>query len=129
MQQAQRAKSILKNAMMLDAQGHEREAIPQYRRAIAAGLPKSDLRVAMIGLGSSLTAMRQYRAAIRVLQAARWKYPRDVAVLLYLALAHYHAGQRELAVRQLGDGLIKESPQAGLGMFRRALARKYHACR
>jgi len=123
------AKSLLEQALALDAQAREREAIPLYRRAIGGGLSSGDLRVAMIGLGSSLEAAGQTRAAIRTLQEARKRYPRDVAVMLFLALAHYHAGQRSLAVRQLGDGLLKESRQPGLAMFRKALARKYHACR
>src|SRR5262245_57823016 len=119
----------LNEALALDAAGREGEAIPLYRRAIALGLKKQDLHTALVCLGSSLRTIGQTRESIRVLQKARLLFPRDVVVTLFLALAHYDAGQQSLVIRQLADALLKESKQPGLEPYRRALARKYHALR
>ena len=54
---------------------------------------------------------------------------RRVGDLLFLALAHYDAGQQSLVIRQLGDALLKECKQKNLEPYRSVLARKYHALR
>jgi tetratricopeptide (TPR) repeat protein len=121
--------TLLHQAFALDANGHEAQAIPLYRRAIAAGLSKKDLRDALICLGSSLRTVGQTQPAIRTLQKARTLYPRDPAIILFLALAHYDAHQPDLALRQLADALLKESPHPGLAPYRSVLGKKFHAVR
>lgn len=123
------ALSALNKAFSLDAAGQERQAIPFYRKALAGGLAGDDLHAALVCLGSSLRTVGQTKAGIRTLQKARLQFPKDVTVTLFLALAHYDNGQRDLAVRQLGDALLKESSQPRLAGFRRVLSRKYHALR
>lgn len=123
------ARSALKEAVAHDAAGRERKAIPLYRRAVAGGLGERDLHAALIGLGSSLRTTGQTRSAIATLRKARRLFPRDVTVMLFLALAHCDAGQRDLAIRQLGDALLKESKQPRLAAYRQTLSRKYHALR
>jgi tetratricopeptide (TPR) repeat protein len=123
------ASEFLSQALKLDRSGHEQKAIPLYRQAIARGLSTSDLHTALICLGSSLRAVGQIQASIRTLQKARKLFPRDVTVILFLALAHHSAGQHDLALRQLGDALINESKDDKLGEFREVLKRKYHAVR
>ena len=119
----------LEQALALDRQGREREAIPHYRRALAGGLEGDDLHAAMVSLASSLESVGKTQAAIRVLREARRRFPRDVVVILSLALAHYHADQRDLAVRQLANALLNESKDKRLAAYQRVLARKYHAMR
>jgi chloramphenicol O-acetyltransferase type A len=123
------ALSKLREALALDAAGKERLAVPLYRRALTIGLSGENLHTALVCLGSSLRTIGETQAAIRTLQKARRLFPRDAAVILFLALAHCDAGQTHLAIRQLADGLIKESPQPRLAAYRRTLARKYHAVR
>ena len=120
---------LLDQALALDAGGREAEAIPLYRRAIARGLSGEKLHTALVCLGSSLRTVGQAHQAVRVLQRARKVFPGDVPVILFLALAHWDNGQRELAIRQLGDALIKESKQRRLASFRGVLGRKYHRIR
>jgi tetratricopeptide (TPR) repeat protein len=127
--QTRLALELLSEALALDAVGRERKAIPLYRRAIARGLENKDLHTALVCLGSSLRTVGQTKAAITTLRKARRLFPRDIVVTLFLALAHYDAGQRDLAIRQLGDALLKESAQPSLAGYRRVLARKYHALR
>lgn len=123
------ALAALTEALSLDAAGCEKQAIPLYRLALARGLANEDLHTALIGLGSSLRTVGKTAAAISTLRKARRLFPRDVVVIMFLALAHYDAGQRDLAIRQLGDALLKESKQPRLAGYRRVLGRKYHALR
>jgi Flp pilus assembly protein TadD len=123
------AGTLLLNALRLDAAGREKEAIPIYRRAIALGLAQRELHTTLVCLGSSLTTTGQTGQAIRTLQRARRLFPRDPTVILFLALAHAHHGQQRLALRQLGDVLLKTSTDPVLREYRTALQRKYHALR
>ncbi|HUO06713.1 MAG TPA: tetratricopeptide repeat protein [Phycisphaerae bacterium] len=123
------AKDLLHEALALDAAGKEKLAIPLYRRAITAKLPRPDLHTALIGLGSSLHTVGQPQSAIRTLRKARTLFPHDPAILLFLALAHAAAGQHKLALRQLADAYLKESTHSSLPLYRKTLLRKYHAVR
>ena len=123
------AAAMLKEALRLDAEGREAEAIPAYRRAIALGLAGRELHTALVCLGSSLTTTGQTAQAIRTLQRARRLFPRDHTVTLFLALAHARHGQERLAIRQLGDALLKTSAGPRLQDYRKVLQRKYHALR
>jgi cyanophycin synthetase len=123
------ALAALTDALSLDAAGREKQAIPLYRLALARGLANEDLHTALIGLGSSLRTVGNTPAAITILRKARRLFPRDPVVVMFLALAHYDAGRRDLVIRQLGDALLKESTQPRLTRYRRVLARKYHALR
>jgi cyanophycin synthetase len=123
------ATAALTEALSLDAAGREKQAIPLYRLALTRGLANEDLHTALIGLGSSLRTVGNTPAAITTLRKARRLFPRDLVVIMFLALAHYDAGQRDLVIRQLGDALLNESTQPRLKRYRRVLARKYHALR
>jgi cyanophycin synthetase len=123
------ATAALTEALSLDAAGREKQAIPLYRLALARGLANEDLHTALIGLGSSLRTVGNTQAAITTLRKARRLFPRDRVVIMFLALAHYDAGQRDLVIRQLGDALLNESVQPRLARYRRVLSRKYHALR
>jgi cyanophycin synthetase len=126
---ASTALAALKEALSLDAAGREKQAIPLYRLALARGLANEDLHAALIGLGSSLRTAGKTSAAITTLRKPRRLFPRDRVAIMFPALAHYDAGQRDLVIRQLGDALLNESPQPRLARYRRVLARKYHALR
>ena len=126
----QRPTDLLREALALDAAGNERAAIPLYRRALATrALSPNDQRDALICLGSSLRTTGQFKSSIRTLQQARKLHPRDPAITLFLALAHYDNNQPALALRQLADMLLKESKNPALAPYRETLARKYHALR
>jgi cyanophycin synthetase len=129
MAETRSAGAALAKALALDAAGREKQAIPLYRLALDGGLANEDLHAALIGLGSSLRSTGHTAAAIKTLRQARRLFPRDLVVIMFLALAHYDAGQRDLVIRQLGDALLNESPQPRLRRYRRVLARKYRALR
>jgi tetratricopeptide (TPR) repeat protein len=123
------AQAALTQALSLDAAGREKQAIPLYRRTLSAGLAGDDLHTALVGLGSSLRTIGKTQAAITTLRKARRLFPRDIVVMMFLALAHYDADQRDLAIRQLANALLNESKQPRLKRYRRVLASKYHALR
>jgi cyanophycin synthetase len=129
MRKSSPAQTELAHALRLDAAGREKQAIPLYRRALAAGLRPDDEHTALVCLGSSLHAIGKTQSAITTLRKARRLFPRDVVVIMFLALAHCDANQRDLAVRQLGDALLNESTQPRLRRYRSVLSRKYHALR
>jgi tetratricopeptide (TPR) repeat protein len=120
---------LFQQALALDARGHEKDAIPLYRNAIRQGLSRDNFRHALIGLGSSLRAVGQTSAAIRILRQARREFPRDPAIILFLALAHSDAGQHKLVIRQLADLLLNESEHPSLAPYRAVLKRKFHSVR
>jgi len=123
------ASLLLARAMAQDSEGKEKETIALYRAAIRGGLKVKSLHAALIRLGAALQATGDLKGSIRVLQRARGYFPRDVAVMLHLALAHWRVGQQELAIRQLGDALLKASKQKSLQPYRKALARSFHSVR
>jgi tetratricopeptide (TPR) repeat protein len=123
------ARQLLQHALSLDRKGHEREAISYYRRAIARGLSGMELHTALVCLGSSLRTVGQTDASIRTLRRSRRLFPRDVTITLFLALANHDAGRYDLALRQLGDALLKESNEPNLQPYRAVLQRKYHGLR
>jgi cyanophycin synthetase len=129
MAESRSAQAALAEALSVDAAGHEKQAIPLYRQALASGLAGDDLHTALVGLGSSLCTVGKTQAAITTLRKARRLFPSDIVVIMFLALAHYDAGQRDLVIRQLGNALVNESTQPRLKRYRRVLARKYHALR
>jgi cyanophycin synthetase len=129
MPQSSSAISTLKQALALDAAGKERQAVPVYRQAISRGLKNDDLHTALICLGSSLRTIGKTKSAIATLRKARRLFPRDVVAIMFLALAHYDAGQRDLVIRQLADALLSESTSPRLAPYRRVLARNYHVVR
>jgi Flp pilus assembly protein TadD len=123
------AQAALTQALSFDAAGREKQAIPLYRRALAGGLAGDDLHTALVGLGSSLRTIGKTQSAITTLRKARRLFPRDIVVMMFLALAHYDNRQRDLVIRQLGDALLTESTQPRVARYRRVLARQYHALR
>ncbi|HVS72899.1 MAG TPA: tetratricopeptide repeat protein [Phycisphaerae bacterium] len=123
------AEELLEEAVGLDGRGREGEAIGVYRRAIAEGLKGERLHAALVGLGSSLRTVGDARGAVRVLDKARREFPGDPVVMMFLALAHWDAGERALAVRQLGDLVLKESRDRRLAGYRGVLGGKFHLVR
>lgn len=123
------ARTLLADALALDAAGREADAIPLYRKALAAGLPAHLQHTALVCRGSSLRTTGNLRAALRTLDKARRLFPGDPTVILFLALTHHDAGQSPLATRQLADMLLKQSRDPRLAPYRKALARKFHALR
>ncbi len=84
-----------------DVLGEEEDAIPYYRRAIAAGLDGTDLQECLICLGSTLRVTGEYDEAVAMLEQAVDEFPERNSGRVFLALAHYSNGDADLAVSTL----------------------------
>jgi len=117
----------LRSAFAFDRLGYEERAVPLYSKAISIGLKGEDLRDALVCLGSSFHTLKRFNEAIRALQQAARKFPRDRAVSLFLALALLDAKRSGEAVKLLGQMSLKISGGSEVDRFRRVLTRKYRS--
>ena len=106
------ARAAYDRACTHDRAGREAEAIPEYERALAAGLSDDDRRGALVGLGSSLRNVARVAEAVAVLESAVAEFPEDGALRSFLALAHYSAGDGRAAVKELLGLAIRHAPIA-----------------
>ncbi|MCA9877258.1 MAG: tetratricopeptide repeat protein, partial [Thermomicrobiales bacterium] len=74
-----------------DFQGREAEAAPLYQRALRLGLRGDDLQRSYVQYGSTLRNIGQYAEAVGVLREGQARYPDDVAIQAFLALALFSA--------------------------------------
>jgi tetratricopeptide (TPR) repeat protein len=101
-----------------DSAGREAEAIPEYERALALGLPAETRSQALLGLGSSLRNVGRADESVRLLRAAVGEFPEDAALRCFLGLALHSAGEGRQAMVALLDVALKHAP---VGRYMRAL--------
>jgi tetratricopeptide (TPR) repeat protein len=119
MSQAEEAKAAYESACAHDRRGEEAEAIPDYERALALGLPPEERWQALLGLGSSLRNVGRHEEAVRVLRAAAGEFPEQAALKAFLALALDSHGEGRAALVTLLDVTLRYAP---IGPYARALA-------
>lgn len=90
-----------------DVLGEEKQAIPYYRHAVAAGLDGADLQECLVCLGSCQRNIGDFAEAVETLQTAVKKFPDDNSGKVFLALAYYSDAQEDKAVQLLIDVLLK----------------------
>ncbi|MCA9931829.1 MAG: tetratricopeptide repeat protein [Anaerolineales bacterium] len=90
-----------------DVLGEEKEAIPYYQKAVAAGLDGSDLQECLVCLGSCQRNIGDFEEAVETLQQAVNEFPENNSSKTFLALAYYSDGQEDEAVRLLLDLLLQ----------------------
>ena len=100
-----------------DREGREAEAIPHYERALGLGLPDTERRRALVGLGSSLRNVDRAADAVRVLRGGLEEFPGDAALTFFCALALRSAGDERDAFLTLGRLAVEA---ADLGGYERA---------
>lgn len=88
-------------ACVHDYLGQERAAVPYYRRAIAAGLPPTQLRSAYLGLGSTLRALGQFDAALIVFDEGLTHFPTALELQTFRAMTLYNLDRPKEAVAVL----------------------------
>lgn len=88
-------------ACVHDYLGQERAAVPYYRRAIAVGLPPSQLRNAYLGLGSTLRALGQYGPALVVFDEGLAHFPTAPELQTFRAMTLYNLDRPKEAVAAL----------------------------
>ncbi len=107
-----------------DALGHEEEAAPLYRRALAAGLPETVAGRAVIQLGSTLRNLGRVEESIAVRAAERdaSSDELDDAVTAFLALSLVDAGREREAAALALTALSPHLPAYGRSLTHYARA-------
>lgn len=116
---------LYERASARDAIGREADAVPLYRRALAAGLPEDRRRRAVIQLASSLRNTGEAAEAADLLAAelAATSDELDDAVRAFLALALADSGREREAVSVALTALAGRLPayQRAVGEYARLL--------
>ncbi len=108
-------------AWLHDATGDERGAVPYYERAIQLGLPKDDLRGALLGLGSTYRTLGEYAKAVETLRRGMTEFPDAREFPVFLAMALYNTGIHAEAMELLLLTLVETSSDDGIKRFERAI--------
>jgi tetratricopeptide (TPR) repeat protein len=101
-------------ACVHDYLGEERTAVPYYQRAIAVGLPPTQLRSACLGLGSTLRAFGQYGAALVVFDEGLAQFPTAPELQTFRAMTLYNLDRPKDAVAVLLGVLCATTADAEL---------------
>ncbi len=113
--------AVFDYASALDGAGHEAEAIPVYRRALACDLADQPRYWATVQLGSSLRVTGAADEAVDVHQDALARWPRGSANRLFLALALLEADRPKHAVSEVLAVVLSTAADPDIELYRRAL--------
>lgn len=95
------AEVALQCAWTYDRMGTEAEAVPQYERAIALGLPNEVLADALVGLGSTYRTLGRYGDALQTLERGVRLFPEHQGIEVFRAMALYNNGRAKEACESL----------------------------
>ena len=84
-----------------DALGHEKAAVPYYKRAIELGLPPEQLKGAYLGLGSTYRTLGQYEESRDVLSDGIQAFPHNNELKVFFAMTLYNLGEHNEAMQHL----------------------------
>ena len=108
-------------AWIHDLLGLEKEAIPFYEKAIQAGLSGTDLKSALLGMGSTYRCIGEYQKSIETFQHAITLFPNSYEFNVFLGMAYYNIGEHSKAMELLLDSLAETSSDEGILRYRRAI--------
>jgi cyanophycin synthetase len=103
------ARVIFAYAGAFDSAGQEANAVAPYRRARALGLPDDELRRWYVQFGSTLRNVEAYEEAIAVLTEGHARFPDDVAIACFLALAQHSGGDPGRALQTVLEAVVAEA--------------------
>lgn len=104
-----------------DYAGEPHLAAPLYEKAFATGLPDTYLPRGLTSYGSTLRNLERFDEAVAVLERAHQRFPQDVLIRCYLALALHSAGQSAQALAHMLDLTLARNDDPDLGANRWAL--------
>lgn len=114
------ASANLSYARILGSLGHEREAIPRYEQAIAAGLSE-EMEEATIELGSSYRVVGEPAEAVEILRRGLARFPGSQALRTFLAMSLHDLGEYREATAILLRSLTQVSSDAWILHYQRAI--------
>ncbi len=110
-----------------DYAGQEANAVAPYRQARTLGLTEDELKRWYVQFGSTLRNVGEYAEAIAVLTDGHTRFPDDVAIACFLALAHHSAGESALALRTALEAVLAESAAGRIDLRRYNRALDWYA--
>ncbi len=110
-----------KTACVHDFLGLEREAIPYYHAAIENDLPRTDLRGAYLGLGSTYRTLGQYAESKKILLEGLSNFPDANEMKIFLAMTLYNLGENHEAVSSLLKIIVDAASDEGIKNYERAI--------
>ncbi|GAA2594709.1 hypothetical protein GCM10010399_26630 [Dactylosporangium fulvum] len=118
--------AMFHRARALDFSGRADLALPFYEAAFDAGLDGEELRRAFAGRGSTLRNLGRMEESVEILAEGHWRFPDDVVIRCYLALAMHSAGRSAPALALMLDLAVERIDDPDLTAGTRAL-RNYAA--
>jgi tetratricopeptide (TPR) repeat protein len=116
-------RGLYEYASALDFADREADAAPLYERALAIGLAGEEERRALAQYGSTLRNVGRHQQAVAVLDDARRRFPDDLALAAFHALALSDAGRAPEAVADLIELAIEHAGSADLSAYAAPLRR------
>jgi tetratricopeptide (TPR) repeat protein len=117
------AKSWFDLACCLDFLGRELEAEPAYERVLALGAEKLDPKdqsAFYLGYGSTLRNNEKFEEAKRILCEGTKKFPKHLALKVFLALTYYSVSEHKEANKVLFE-IVGDLPHEMLDGYDRAI--------
>ena len=107
-------------AWSYDILGLEKEAIPYYEKSIHLGLPKSDLKEAYLGLGSTYRTVGEYLKSEELLEKGVDLF-NDNALKIFLSMTKYNLGKHSEAMEILLELVSSTSNDEDIIKFKKAI--------
>ena len=108
-------------ASTFGAEGVKDEAIGFYEHAIECGLQGEELRCAFVSLGSNYLGVGRFGDAARMLQRGATIFSDAPEFDVFLAMARYHLGEHQEAMRLLLTHIAEYSAEASTQTHKRAI--------
>ncbi len=108
-------------AWTCDTLGRHEQALTNYERAVALGLPPNELANAFVGLGSTLRALGHLERSAEVLRTAKLQFPDNREFDIFLALTLHEQGRHADALRLVLETLGETTDDPGLTAYGRAI--------
>ena len=109
------------SAYACDRTDREHEAVTYYDTAYRMGIPDNDRAGFLLGYGSTLRNVGRTTESLEVLREASRLFPKDAAIVAFLALALHAAKRNDEAMATMLRAALMAARDDGFGRFVRAL--------
>lgn len=109
------------SAYACDRTDREHEAVTYYDTAYRMGIPEDEQAGFLLGYGSTLRNVGRTIEALEVLREASRLFPKDAAILAFLAIALHSAQRNDEAMATMIRAALMAARDNGFGRFVRAL--------
>ncbi len=114
-------------AWACDCLGKEKQAAPFYEKAIEKGLLDTDLRDALLGLGSTYRCLGEYEKSLSILDRAIEEFPDSKELNVFRTLTLHNLGRYEDSYSELLNILIETTEDKGIKGYAATL-KNYSRC-